>query len=219
MASPSLRSSNLRDLEARVFDVLVLGGGINGSVSAACLAARGAKVALIDKSDFASFTSQQSSNLAWGGIKYMESLEFALVRKLCESRNHLIRSYPSTVQEIRFLAAHPRGFRHGLWKLVLGAWLYWLIGNFFTKPPRLLPAAKMKREEPTIDLAASDGGFEYSDAYLHDNDARFVFNFVRGALSYGCVATNYVESLGSVRSEGGGWITRVRDIAHGEEEA
>src|SRR5476649_435266 len=96
-----LRTANVARLGEAEFDVLVVGGGINGAVSAACLAARGAKVALIDRGDFASLTSQESSNLAWGGIKYMESLEFGLVRKLCMSRNHLIRSYPSTVQEIR----------------------------------------------------------------------------------------------------------------------
>src|ERR1700722_19411802 len=114
----SLRNANVARLGRNEFDVLIVGGGINGAVSAACLAARGAKVALIDKADFASFTSQQSSNLAWGGIKYMETLEFGLVRKLLASRNHLIRSYPSTVQEIRFLTVHETGFRHGLWMLV-----------------------------------------------------------------------------------------------------
>ncbi|WP_394828633.1 FAD-dependent oxidoreductase [Pendulispora albinea] len=207
----NLRVANVRRLGEEVFDVLVVGGGINGAVSAACLAARGAKVALIDKGDFAGFTSQQSSNLAWGGIKYMETLEFGLVRKLCVSRNHLIRSYPSTVQEIRFFAAHPRGFRHSLLKLFVGAWLYWFIGSLFTKKPRLLPRKAIEREEPVIDLNVSDGGFEYSDAYLHDNDARFVFNFVRGALNYGCVAANYVESLGS-RYEDGLWATRARDV-------
>src|ERR1700729_151400 len=148
----SQRDANVARLGERVFDVLVVGGGINGAVSAACLSARGAKVALIDKGDFASFTSQQSSNLAWGGIKYMESLEFPLVRKLCQSRNHLIRSYPSIVQEIRFYAIHERGFRHGLWKLVLGTWLYWLIGNFFTRTPRLLGKRTIEREEPIINL-------------------------------------------------------------------
>src|SRR4051812_27035995 len=202
----SLRSANVRRLGEGTFDVLVVGGGINGAVSAACLAARGARVALIDKADFASFTSQQSSNLAWGGIKYMETLEFALVRKLCISRNHLIRSYPSTVQEIRFFAVHPRGFRHGLWKLILGTWLYWIIGNFFTKRPRWLTRKVIAREEPIVDLAASDGGFEYSDAYLHDTDARFVFNFIRSALNYGCIATNYIEALGAERDADGVWV-------------
>src|SRR6187549_2353017 len=122
-----LRATNIDSLSRETFDVLILGAGINGAVAAAALAARGARVALIDRGDFAGFTSQQSSNLAWGGIKYMETFEFPLVRKLCVSRNHLIRSYPSTVQEIRFFTAHAKGFRHGLWKLFLGTWLYWFL--------------------------------------------------------------------------------------------
>ena len=127
-----LRQTNLAKLSQSLYDVLIIGGGINGAVAAAALTARGVKTALIDKGDFAGQTSQHSSNLAWGGIKYMESYEFPLVRKLCKSRNRLIRSYPSTVQEIRFYVAHERGFRHGLLKLFLGTWLYWLIGSFFT---------------------------------------------------------------------------------------
>jgi glycerol-3-phosphate dehydrogenase len=217
----SLRGSNVARLRDGTFDVLIVGGGINGAVSAACLAARGAKVALIDKADFASFTSQQSSNLAWGGIKYMESMELALVRKLCKSRNHLIRSYPSTVQEIRFFAVHERGFRHGLWKLVLGSWLYWFIGSFFTRAPRVLSRGRIAQEEPIVKVDGSDGGLEYSDAYLHDNDARFVFNFVRAALNHGCVAANYVESLRSKREGEGGadgaWLTRARELVSGQE--
>ena len=212
-----LRTANLQRLSEAPFDVLVIGGGINGAVSAACMSARGARVALVDKGDFAGFTSQQSSNLAWGGIKYMESFELPLVRKLCVSRNHLIESYPSTVQEIRFYAVHPRGFRHGLWKLVLGTWLYWLIGSFFTKHPRLLSRGDMKREEPILNLEGSDGGIEYSDAYLHDNDARFVWNFVRAALDHGCIAANYVEAVGLRRESDGLWNVKARDVAAGNE--
>jgi glycerol-3-phosphate dehydrogenase len=145
----------------------------------------------------------------------METFELALVRKLCKSRNHLIRSYPSTVQEIRFYAVHERGFRHGLWKLALGTWIYWLFGALFTKAPRLLSRAAIAREEPIVNLARSTGGVEYSDAYLHDNDARFVWNFVRGALNYGCVAANYVESMGAARGADGVWVTRARDVALG----
>jgi glycerol-3-phosphate dehydrogenase len=63
--------------------------------------------------------------------------------------------------------------------LLLGAWLYWFIGNCFTRTPRFLARARIGAEEPLIDTHNATGGFEYSDAYLHDNDARFVFNFVR----------------------------------------
>lgn len=214
----ALRAANLRRLGEETFDVLVVGGGINGAVSAACLAARGARVALIDRGDFASVTSQQSSNLAWGGIKYLESFELGLVRKLCLSRNHLIASYPSSVREIRFFTVHDRGFRHGRFKLFLGALLYWLIGNFFTRAPRLLSRAVIAGEEPVVEPSRTDGGIEYSDAYLPDNDARFVWTFVRVALDAGCAAANYVESLGS-RREGDLWVTRARETSGGGEEA
>ncbi|MEJ2058440.1 MAG: FAD-dependent oxidoreductase [Desulfofustis sp.] len=84
-----LREENVNRLQSTTFDVLIIGGGMNGAVCAAALAARGVKVGLIDSRDFAGFTSQQSSNLIWGGIKYMESYEFRLVNDLCKSRNEL----------------------------------------------------------------------------------------------------------------------------------
>jgi glycerol-3-phosphate dehydrogenase len=214
--APTLRDTNLEKLAALRFDVLVVGGGINGAVSAAALAARGAKVALIDRGDFASVTSQQSSNLAWGGIKYLETYEFGLVRKLCRARNELLRAYPSTVQEIRFFTSVARGFRHNRFKLWLGAWLYWVIGSFFTRRPRLLSVRDIAFEEPIVETSDISGGFEYSDAYLHDNDARFVWGFVRAALDHGCVAANYVEALGSTRTEQG-WLTRTREVTTGRE--
>ena len=209
-----LRSSNIDKLDGEIFDVLIVGGGINGAAAAAALAGKGARVALVERGDFAGSTSMHSSNLVWGGIKYMESRDFALVRKLCKSRNHLIKSYPSTVQEIRFLTTISKGFRYHPRYLWAGSWLYWLIGNGFTRIPRFLTPSAIKRNEVIVDVGEAIGGFEYSDAYLHDNDARFVFNFVRGALNYGCVAVNYVESLGG-RRENDLWVTQLRDVMDG----
>ncbi len=168
----TLRDSNLDKLERRIFDVLIVGGGINGAVSAAALSAQGARVALIDRGDFGSVTSQESSNLVWGGIKYLETFEFGLVRKLCLSRNRLLRAYPSSVREIRFFANLERGFRKGRLLLYVGTWLYWFFGNLFTIRPRLLSARDIAREEPVVRTEASIGGVEYSDAYLVDNDAQ-----------------------------------------------
>ena len=211
-----LRRTNLQKLKTESFDVMVVGGGINGAVSAAALAAKGANVALIDKGDFASFTSQQSSNLAWGGIKYMESYEFPLVRKLCQCRNHLIESYPSTVKEIRFFTTLTRGFRHHRFLVFMGSVLYWIIGNFFTKPPRLLGRSTIEASEPIVKTDEAVGGVEYSDAYLHDNDARFAFGFIRSAMNYGCVAVNYIESQGASRDENGLWTFKLTDQESGE---
>ncbi|WP_346797827.1 FAD-dependent oxidoreductase [Halomonas sp. Bachu 37] len=209
-----LRNSNLDRLANDDFDVLIIGGGINGASAAAALAGKGARVALIDRGDFAGSTSMHSSNLVWGGIKYMESQDFALVRKLCKSRNHLIKHYPSTVEEIRFLTTITRGFRHRPGYLYIGTWLYWLLGNGFTRIPQLLSPKRIKATEPIIDASQAVGGVEYSDAYLHDNDARFVFNFIRHALDHGASAVNYVESLGAEYRDGT-WHTQARNVIDG----
>lgn len=212
----SLRNSNIQKMSSEIYDVLILGGGINGAVSAASLSAKGVRVALIDKSDFAAETSSQSSNLAWGGIKYLESYEFLLVNKLCASRNHLMENYPSTVKEVRFLTTIAKGFRYPVFLVYLSTILYWLIGRFVTRPPNYHSVKKLKCLEPLIDISDVQGGFEYSDCYLYDNDARFVFNFIRTAINYSCAAANYVESLDAHR-EDGLWVTRARDNITGEQ--
>ena len=213
----NLRNNNIKKLAGNYFDILIIGGGINGAVAAASLSARGAHVALVDKGDFAGFTSQNSSNLVWGGIKYMETYEFSLVRKLCMSRNHLLRSYPSAIKEIRFYTNLEKEFRYSSRMLYWGALLYWVIGNFFTRAPRLLTPQQINQDEPVINTADSIGGFEYSDAFLYDNDARFVFNCIRSALDYNCTAANYVESLGSVWNDQGEWVTKLRNNRNKEE--
>lgn len=211
-----LRERHLQTLTEVLYDVLIIGGGINGAVAAAALSGNGLNVALIDQRDFAGFTSQQSSNLAWGGIKYLETFEFGLVRQLCLSHNDLMRHYPSSVREIRFLTTIQKGFRHHPLFLWCGAWLYWLMGNGFTRRPCLLSARGIKRDEPVIETRNSIGGMEYSDAYLYDNDARFVFNFIRAALDQGCTAANYVASLGSQRINDL-WHTQAQDVMTGHE--
>lgn len=193
------------------FDVLIVGGGINGAVAAAALAAKGVKVALIDRGDFGGKTSSNSSNLAWGGIKYLENHEYPLVARLCTSRNHLMSNYPATVKEIRFLATVSRGFRYPPVILYIGTLLYWVLGRFFTAPPKFLTTAAIRAREPVINTDDAVGGFEYSDAYFHDNDARFVFNFIRSSMNHGCVAANYMESVSAMYGENG-WQLTVRDV-------
>jgi alpha-glycerophosphate oxidase/glycerol-3-phosphate dehydrogenase len=211
----TLRNSNVSKLREQSFDVLIVGGGINGAVAAASLSGRGVRVALIDRGDFASGVSSNSSNLAWGGIKYLESMEFLLVNKLCKSRNRLMRAYPSTVKEIRFFTTIQRGFRFPPFFIYLGSLLYWLMGRCATRAPRYISARSIETAEPVVNTSKAAGGLEYSDCYLYDNDARFVFNFIRKSLNFGCIAANYVESQ-AARRVGGEWITTARDAISGE---
>ena len=207
----SLRKTSLRRLDGGSFDVLIVGGGINGAVSAAVLAGRGASVALIDRGDFAGFTSQESSNLVWGGFKYLENYSLLLVRKLCMSRNRLTRAYPDNVKPIGFMATLDRTSPFPPWLAALGSTAYWGIGNFRTHRPRFLRPRTIKRDEPVINTRTLRGGIEYYDAYLKDNDARFVFSFIRSAIDVGATAANYVELTDAVR-EGDRWTVTVRDV-------
>jgi glycerol-3-phosphate dehydrogenase len=206
----TLRDANLDRLDGSDLDVLVVGGGINGAVSAAALAARGARVGLVDGRDFAGFTSEQSSNLVWGGIKYLQNYELGLVRHLCTSRNRLVRAYPTNVREIRFLGSLDRRSPYPPWFVWSGAVLYWLIGNLATRPPVLLGRRGISAREPVVDVGRMRGGLEYSDAYLVDNDSRFVFSFVRAALNFGALAVNYVRVTAAER-HGARWHVELCD--------
>lgn len=210
------RKNNIAKLKSKIFDVLIIGGGINGNVSASSLSSRGVYTALIDKGDFASYTSQESSNLIWGGIKYLETYEFSLVFKLCRSRNHLVKSFPSMIKEIRFLTSITKNFRKNRWLIYLGTLLYWFMGRCFTKHPIPLSIKKIKKLEKIINCKDIAGGFEYSDAFIRDNDARFSFSFIRRALNHGCIAANYLESQTASRDSNGVWCTKVRDNISGE---
>jgi glycerol-3-phosphate dehydrogenase len=212
-----LRETNLNKLNGGHFDVLIVGGGINGAVAAASLAARGASVAVIDRGDFANFTSMESSNLVWGGFKYLENYEIGLVRNLCKSRNHLMKAYPANLKEIRFLATLDENSPYQPWFAALGATAYWMIGNGFTKPPLLLGNKGILKREPKVNTDNALGAIVYSDAYIVDNDSRFVFGFIRSALNSGAVCANYVEFLGAHR-DGELWKAQLRDTdASGDE--
>jgi glycerol-3-phosphate dehydrogenase len=211
-----LRTNNIERLANGAFDVLVIGGGINGAVSAAVLAGRGLNVAIVDRGDWAGFTSSASSNLAWGGFKYLENYELNLVRKLSMSRNRLLRAYPSNITQLGFLAALDHGSPFPPWLAALGSSAYWAIGNFQTHRPQILGPEEIKSEEPVIDITAVRGGIEYYDAYLRDNDSRFVFNFVRSALEAGAVAANYVEVVGTDRT-GSSWTVDLHDRETGRD--
>ncbi len=193
----ALRQQQLDRLDGGHFDVFVIGGGINGAVSAAALAASGLSVGLAEQGDFANFTSQESSNLVWGGFKYLQNYELLLVNKLLKSRNQLMKSYPTAIAELPFLATLDRTAPFPSWLAGLGSVGYWILGRLATRPPRYFKPAAINRLEPIVNTAEATAAIEYADGYLKDNDARFVWNFIRSALDNGGTAANYVTVVGA----------------------
>ncbi len=211
-----LRASNVARLDGGTFDVLIVGGGINGAVSAAVLAGRGLNVAIIDRGDWAGFTSSSSSNLAWGGFKYLENYELNLVRKLSLSRNRLLKAYPTNITQLGFMAALDHSSPFPPWLAALGSSAYWAIGNFQTHRPQMVGPEEIKAQEPVVDITNVRGGIEYYDAYLRDNDSRFVWNFIRQSIEAGATAANYVELLDATQ-HGANWNVALQDLETGTE--
>ena len=211
MTRNGLQSSELADLP---FDAVIIGAGINGAVSAAALSSRGLKVLIIDQGDFASMTSQQSSNLVWGGIKYLQSYEFWLVFKLCLARARLMKEYPNRIRKIGFLAALGPDAPFGPLLARFGTLAYWAIGLFTTPAPRTFSLRAALNLEPRFAPDALRGAVRYFDGMLPDNDSRFVWDFVRKAKSFGAQVHNYVR-LDSAARVDGIWTLQVTDQISG----
>lgn len=206
---------DLSQFKDQLFDVFIIGSGINGAISSLALGSGGAKVGLVDKSDFSGFTSGSSSNLVWGGIKYLENLEFGLVFGLCKSRNKLLRYYPENIRETRFMLTPGKGLLRNKWTLYLGTWVYWFMGLFFTKPPKWWSGKKAAKLEPNLPAKAG-ARIEYSDASLLEGDSRFVFQLLQEAERKGVRLANYLE-VTSYQKTGQDWLIKLHDHITGKE--
>lgn len=188
----------------QAFDLIVVGGGVNGTGIARDAAGRGASVLLLESGDLASGTSSASTKLVHGGLRYLEYREFALVREALREREILWRIAPHIVRPMRFVLPHAPGLRPR-WMLRAGLFLYdHLAGR------RRWPAARgiRLRDHPAgAPLApALTHGFEYSDGWV--DDARLVVLNARDAADKGATVLTRTPML-SARREGGLWLVET----------
>ncbi|WP_375195229.1 glycerol-3-phosphate dehydrogenase [Sphingobium sp.] len=193
----------------RLYDIAVIGGGVNGCGIARDAAGRGAKTLLLEKGDLASGTSSASTKLIHGGLRYLEHHEFALVREALSERERLWAIAPHIIWPMRFVLPHVKGLRPR-WLLRLGLFLYDHIGG----RKRLLPTQSidLRRHPAGIPLKPGFGpAFVYSDGWV--DDARLVVLNARDAADRGATILTHapVESL--ERSDGI-WLIRSGDKVH-----
>ena len=149
------------------FDLLIIGGGVNGAGIARDAAGRGLKVCLVEKDDLANHTSSASTKLVHGGLRYLEHLEFRLVRESLIERERLLEIAPHIIWPLRFVLPHDEGLRPK-WMLRLGLFLYDNLGGRKLLPP----TENVDLRQPPHDTVLEDRlttGFEYSDCWVEDS--------------------------------------------------
>lgn len=195
------RAETLHRLEHEIFDLVIIGGGINGAGVARDAASRGMKVALIEGRDYACGTSSKSSKLVHGGIRYLENLEFGLVFEALSERRLLFQLAPHLVHPLRFVIPVYKGGRVPPWKMGLGMFLYDALALFETPEPaeKLSPAA-VAEDLPQLQQQDLQAAFAYSDAYMDDD--RLVIETLRSAVKMGAVCANYINAEGADFDDG-----------------
>ena len=195
-----------RGSDMAFYDILVIGGGINGCGIARDATGRGYKVLLAEMNDLASGTSSASTKLIHGGLRYLEHYEFRLVRESLMEREVLWAMAPHIIWPLRFVLPHHKGLRPA-WLLRLGLFLYDHIGGRKRLPATTVLDLKTDAAgKPLKDAYAR--GFEYSDAWVQD--ARMVALNARDAADRGAQISTRSEVV-SVERQGGGFSAEIAD--------
>ncbi|MFN3986180.1 MAG: glycerol-3-phosphate dehydrogenase [Rhodocyclaceae bacterium] len=194
----------LRSALPEAVDVLVVGGGINGAGIARDLAGRGLSVLLCEQSDLASATSQWSTKLIHGGLRYLEHHEFMLVRKALKEREVLLRGAAHLIRPLRFVMPHDPHMRPA-WLIRLGLFLYDHLAR-----RNYLPGSHgidLRNDPVGMPLAERyTRGFVYSDGFV--DDARLVVLNAMDAREHGAQVLTYTRCE-SARALEGRWHARL----------
>jgi glycerol-3-phosphate dehydrogenase len=193
-------------MKSPVFDLAIIGGGINGTGIARDAAGRGLSVFLCEQNDLASGTSSASTKLIHGGLRYLEHYEFRLVRESLKEREVLLNAAPHIIWPLRFILPHHKGLRPS-WLIRLGLFLYDHIGG-----RKLLPgtsSVNLATDEAGTSLKGNyKKGFEYSDCWVMDS--RLVILNAQDAAARGA-DIRVRNQLISAERAGGIWTLKILD--------
>ncbi|MHB1431171.1 MAG: glycerol-3-phosphate dehydrogenase/oxidase [Streptosporangiaceae bacterium] len=207
-------------MAAAEHQVIVVGGGVVGAGVALDAATRGLSVGLVEARDFGSGTSSRSSKLIHGGLRYLEQMNFGLVREALTERSLLLqRIAPHLVRPVSFLFP----FTHHAWERAYvgtGVSMYDLLavsrGQVRGLPVhRQLSKSRALRLAPALRRSALTGGLLYWDAQV--DDARFVVDLIRTAAGYGAQVASRTQVTGFLREGERVTGVRVRDLESGTE--
>ena len=204
------RAALLAALAGECFDLLVVGGGINGCAAARDAAMRGLRVALVERGDYAGGASGNSAKLVHGGFRYVERMQLGLVSELCAERDLQRRLNPNLVRAATFVLPQYARYGNRMRKIDFGLWLYDACAGFANALHRRLAPAAALAAEPLLRPAELLGAFTYSDCWT--DDARLTLANARAAASCGAVLLNHCAFEERAPDGRGG---RCRDLLSG----
>lgn len=216
---------DLRRLADTAFDLLVVGAGIHGACVAWDASLRGLSVALIEKGDFGGATSANSLKIIHGGLRYLQSLDFARMRQSIEERSTLVRIAPHLVRPMPFMIptrADLKSHRRILdLALRVNDWVGFdrnRLAGYRAEIPagRTAPLRELLAVFPHLASNGLTGAAVWYDCFVHDSE-RLTLAFVRSAVHKGAVAANYAEATGIEAENGPHLGVRVRDRLNGDD--
>ncbi|WP_034387668.1 glycerol-3-phosphate dehydrogenase [Hellea balneolensis] len=187
------------------YDLLIIGGGINGTAIARDAAGRGLKVLLCERDDLANHTSSSSTKLIHGGLRYLEYYEFKLVRHALIEREVLLRAAPHIIWPMRFVLPYDKGLRPK-WMLRAGLFLYDSLGGREKLPGTKTVKLNKPPHQGVLESRLTQG-FEYSDCWVED--ARLVVLNALDAANRGADIRTRTEVL-SIEADGSGYKAEIK---------
>lgn len=203
-----------QSLDGQGFDVLVIGGGVNGIAIARECAYHGKRVAVVEQNDFASGVTSRSTRIIHGGLRYLEHGEVGLVRESLRERERLLRRHPNLVRPLEFLLAlshEPRPLMRSAMAIRTGLWLY----HHWAGAPRI-SSTSARAFEQQLDSGHKWTVFSYEDAQCEFPE-RLIAEWLAEAAGEGVVVRNYTRVLEVVRNDGRVTGARLQDRVSGQE--
>jgi len=217
--NPDTRPSAIERLRSETFDVLILGGGINGAGTARDLALRGKAsngkftVGLVEQNHFSSGTSGKNSHLIHGGLRYLKQFDFRLVREALRERAVLLKIAPHLVEPQPFLMPVAGIFKSLYYDF--GLTVYDFFGTSGAIPwHKRLSLGQVRELEPGLVAPGMTGAMEFYDAQVRS--ARLVLENIFEAVRNGAACANYVRAESHARDENHLWRVRLTDSISGE---
>lgn len=194
----SIRFSNLdradiiQKMSKEPYDLVVIGGGITGGGIALDAAARGLKVALVEKGDFASGTSSKSTKLIHGGLRYLKQFDFWLVKEVGSERAIVHKLAPHLVLPEKMLLPLIENGSYGKWLTSVGLKVYDILAQVTGDDKRkMLEKKEALKLEPLLPKKILKGAGYYAE--YRTDDARLTIENIKTALQYGAKALNYAK--------------------------